>query len=127
MKRLILLLALFAAGCSIPIPESMKGYEMYSWQENKAWNFTLITGTNRLKTRGEIVACGDKVENGFVKITVRDVPQVKALLSRVPAEQYVTWSSNDRMVPGFSMPANKVVTDIQKHCESLNLHLQLDK
>ena len=29
------------------LPHSMKGYELYLWQDNGQWHFTLITGTNR--------------------------------------------------------------------------------
>lgn len=137
MKRAIFLLTLIAFGCSNldheeelepftgSIPESMKGYELYSWKENKVWNFTLITGTNRSKAHQEITACGNKTEHGFVKVTVRDVPQLKDLLSRVPAEQFVTWISNAAMAPGFSMPPANVVSDIQAYCESRQLNLQL--
>jgi hypothetical protein len=138
MKRVIFLLTLFAVGCSNldneeelepftgSIPESMKGYELYSWKENKVWNFTLITGTNRLKAHQEITACGNKTEHGFVKVTVRDIPQLKDLLTRVPAEQYVTWISNAAIMPGFSMPPANVVSDIQDHCAAHNLHMQVN-
>ena len=33
-----------------PLPESLKGYELVSWQEGEDWHFTLITATNRGKT-----------------------------------------------------------------------------
>jgi len=37
-------------------PPSMKGYELYSWEEDNQWHFTLITGTNRTKTMEEITS-----------------------------------------------------------------------
>src|ERR1051325_1013820 len=37
-----------------PFPESMKGYELYSWKEGKQWKFSLLIGTNRDKTLEEI-------------------------------------------------------------------------
>jgi hypothetical protein len=32
------------------LPRSFKGYELYSWEEEGQWHFTLITGTDRTKT-----------------------------------------------------------------------------
>jgi hypothetical protein len=138
MKNLLLLLMFIAViGCGDsspdkeqepftgPLPESMKGYEMYSWQENNVWKFTIITGTNRLKTHHEIIAKENKVENGFVKVTVSSFPGVKELLGRVPAEQFISWISNPNMVAGFSIPPANVVAEIQAHCDALNLHLTL--
>ncbi|MEK0337566.1 MAG: hypothetical protein QQN41_09055, partial [Nitrosopumilus sp.] len=44
------------------IPKSMKGYELYSFpvQSEEEWYFTLITGTNRLKTFPEITSDENK-------------------------------------------------------------------
>jgi len=54
-----------------PLPRSMKGYELYSWQEQGQWHFTLITGTNRNKQLEEIISDGNTVsEDGWVKIHV---------------------------------------------------------
>jgi hypothetical protein len=39
------------------LPGSMKGYELYSWQDKDGWHFTLITGTDRSKTLEEIIYC----------------------------------------------------------------------
>jgi hypothetical protein len=41
------------------LPRSFKGYELYSWEEEGQWHFTLITGTNRIKTIEEITSKGD--------------------------------------------------------------------
>jgi len=40
----------------LPIPHSIKGYEIYSWQDEGKWVFKLITGTNRQKTIVEIMS-----------------------------------------------------------------------
>jgi len=61
-NKIIIVLALVIlvsgiAACSTtskePLPSSMKGYELYSWQEEGQWHFTLVTGTNRNKTLSE--------------------------------------------------------------------------
>lgn len=33
---------------------SFKGFELYSWQEDEKWHFSLLEGTNRMKTCEEI-------------------------------------------------------------------------
>src|SRR4030042_198608 len=45
-----------SATASDKLPTSAKGHELYSWQEDSQWPFTLITGTNRNKTLEEIIA-----------------------------------------------------------------------
>jgi len=53
------------------LQHSMKGYELYSWGEGGHWHFTLITGTNRIKTMKEITSDeGFISEIGWVKIHV---------------------------------------------------------
>ena len=60
MKRvtLLLIVSLLLAGCCPKADsdsESMKGYELYTWQEGGQWYFALLEGTNRLKTDEEIL------------------------------------------------------------------------
>ncbi len=40
----------------------MKGYEIYSWQEDEEWVFKLITGTNRQKTIDEIMSNSETIQ-----------------------------------------------------------------
>jgi hypothetical protein len=37
-----------------PMLEAFKGIELYSWQEDGEWHYSLMSGTNRLKTAEEI-------------------------------------------------------------------------
>ncbi len=37
---------------------SMKGYELYSWQDGDRWYFSVLVGTNRNKTLDEIRSPG---------------------------------------------------------------------
>jgi hypothetical protein len=61
------------------LPQSMKGYELYSWKSGGTWCFTLITGTNRLKTPAEIASRESTIEDDWVKITVEGVPNLVLL------------------------------------------------
>ena len=72
------------------LPHSMKGYELYSWEEDNQWHFTLITGTNRTKTMEEITSREDFIsETGWVKIRVVGADAIKDILSRLPQGESV--------------------------------------
>jgi hypothetical protein len=74
------------------LPGSSKGYELYSWQKDGQWHFTLITGTNRTKTMEEITSGEDYIsETGWVKIHVVDVNPIKGVLSLLPQNESVSW------------------------------------
>jgi hypothetical protein len=74
------------------LPRSFKGYELYSWKEEDQWHFTLITGTNRIKTIEEITSEGDVIsETGWVKIQVVGADAIKDVLSRLPEGESVFW------------------------------------
>lgn len=66
----------------------------------------MITGTNRNKTLEEVTATEDKVtEDGWVKITVTGVEELKELLSRLPSTEFVTWQGG-----GFLADAEQAVS-----------------
>jgi hypothetical protein len=74
------------------LPHSFKGYELYSWEEDNQWHFTLITGTNRTKTMEEITSKEDFIsETGWVKIHVMGADAIKDVLSRLPQDEPVFW------------------------------------
>jgi len=113
-----------------PIPPSMKGYELYSWQVGQEWYFTLITGTNRIKTYEEVTTSEDVSET---KITVQGIYDLKAALSRLPADTYVVWRGPQRleqfdMMPGnLALPPGNVIDEVKAHCEEIGVQLQVDK
>ena len=74
------------------LPRSMKGYELYSWEDNGQWHYTLITGTNRVKTMEEIASGEDFIsEIGWVNVHVVGVDAVKDVLSRLPRGESIFW------------------------------------
>ena len=74
------------------LPNSLKGYELYSWEENGLWHFTLITGTNRTKATEEITSAVDYIsEAGFVNIHVVGADAIKGVLSHLPVGEFVAW------------------------------------
>ena len=68
----------------------MKGWTLYGWQETGDEYFTIIFGTNRLKTAEEIVSDEDLIdENGdWYKIKVRGLDALKQLLWKLPEDDF---------------------------------------
>jgi hypothetical protein len=117
-----------------PLPHSAKGYELYSWpaEEKNEWQFTLITGTNRLKTYEEIVSAEDIVsEGGWVKVSANGTEDLKALLGQLPGGESVTWNSGAWLeqvgVPAGSirLPDKDIVSEIESYCLQLGLELSI--
>ena len=62
---------------------SLKGFEIYSWQEKGEWCFSLHTGTNRMKTFEEVTA-EETALHGFEAL--------KEQLGGLAKDEFVTWS-----------------------------------
>jgi hypothetical protein len=152
MRRFLLAIIVFAAsftlnGCrnagrtsplpgkvATPLPHSAKGYELYSWQVEDELYFTLITGTNRLKSYEEITSSEDVVnDDGWTKITVRSVDSIKATLDRLPAGEEVFWIGEKWLqqvgqtgMGNLALPAREIIDDLEAHCAQLGLKLHVD-
>lgn len=116
-----ILLGLLLSGCgsavqptATQLSESMKGYELYSWQDGGQWRFSLLVGTNREKTLDEIKST-DTVLLG--------VDALKSALEKVPSGQYITWSSKETL----SFPPDDIVKQVEKVSEDKGLILNIAK
>ena len=110
------------------LPRSFKGYELYSWEEEGQWHFTLITGTNRIKTIEEITSKGDFIsETGWVKIQVVGADAIKDVLSRLPQSESVSWCDElhigqiTETNTNLKLPPNQIVDEIKEHAERCDL------
>jgi len=108
------------------LPRSFKGYELYSWEEEGQWHFTLITGTNRIKTIEEITSKGDFIsETGWVKIQVVGADAIKDVLSRLPEGESVFWC--DELHIGQStetdlqLPPEQIADAIEEYAKQCGL------
>jgi len=113
------LLGLLLSGCGTAVQpttthlaESMKGYELYSWQDSSQWKFSLLVGTNREKTLDEIKST-DTVLLG--------VDALKSTLEKVPAGQYITWSLKETL----SFPPEDVIAQVEQICKEKGLMLSI--
>jgi hypothetical protein len=134
---LMLLLSVWLPACSTnpktsltstaPLPHSMKGYELYSWPVDEEWHFTLITGTNRLKTVDEITTGQDMLDTGgWVKVSVVGLDTLKAVLRRLPVGESVFWVGGRYLFfDRLSLPPQAVIDELQVYCQELGLDLSV--
>jgi len=115
-----------------PLPESMKGYELVSWQSGGEWNFTLVTSTNRSKTFEELLAPDSSVSaDGYVKITVPGVDGIKKVLVMLPARTEIFWNGMDLsgQVPEgtiyFAYPEKLIMDDLINFCTKHDVTLNV--
>lgn len=120
-----------ATGPSVS-PHSMKGYELYSWQEGQEWHFTLITGTNRLKSYQEIVSAENVVtETGWAKLSVQGTDDLGTVLNRLPEGETVTWKSGRGLegigAPGrtLRLPGTQLIEEVNRYCRRSGVRLQV--
>jgi hypothetical protein len=121
LMQLFLALCLLGTGQPIPAqaqgvdaPHSMKGYELYSWHAAGDWYFSLLVGTNRLKTRDEVTA---------QETRLLGVEALKEKLQKLPKGEEVIWSVG--LVPGMSLPADEVIKEIRVYCDERGIKLRL--
>jgi hypothetical protein len=119
-----------------PLPSSMKGYELYSWtgEGDESWHYTLVTGTNRLKTIEEITAAENQVTQGdWVKITVTGTEELKTLLERLEPGTELSWRGQDwlesqqQATTNVLLPNSNLVEEIKNHCHQLEIQLRVSQ
>jgi hypothetical protein len=93
---------------------SMKGYELYSWQSDGKWFFSLLIGTNRMKTIEEIT-------NPAVRLD--GVDALKEQLVKLPSGEFVSWFPL-QSEPGAGYPPAKTMEEIQNICSAQGLECQ---
>jgi hypothetical protein len=108
------------------LPHSMKGYELYSWEEDGQWHFTLITGTDRTKTIAEITSKGDFIsETGWVKIQVVGADAIKDVLSRLPEGESVFWCDELHIAQStetdLQLPPEQIADAIEEYAKQCGL------
>jgi len=95
-------------------PESMKGYELYSWQDNGQWKFSLLLGTNREKKLDEIKS---------IDTVLLDVNSLKSAIGNIPPGQYISWSAKETL----SFPPDEIIRQIEQICKDKGLILNIAK
>ena len=94
--------------------ESMKGYELYSWESAGTWHFSLLVGTNRLKTVEEIQAPATALQG---------MDELEPVLESLASGQYVSWSAEDPL----AFPPQEMIQQVQEICQEQGLELFIAK
>jgi len=96
------------------ILHSMKGWELYSWPDGNGWNYSILTGTNRLKTYSEVTTNN---------IVIVGKESLMMLLDKFPANEEIFWISEgwlDRTWGGnyenLSLPDSNTIIEIEDYC-----------
>jgi hypothetical protein len=112
----------------------MKGYELYSWSANNQWYFTLITGTNRVKSLEEIISNENIVtSDGWVRISIRGVDSIQNILSGLPQHEEIFWVGKQWLKQAqvqadqITLPPQEIIDVVQEYCKQLELELYVSK
>lgn len=110
------------------LPHSMKGYELYSWQENNEWQFRLITGTNRNKTYDEIINDPTTITD-WASIHVSGIDAVESLIGKLPENEFVAWTdriqddSGKEEIFTIKLPEESEIERIKNRAEKCGVEL----
>jgi hypothetical protein len=114
---------------TLKVPHEMKGYEIYSWPEGKDWYFSILVGTNRIKTYEEVTSNNTSVLH---LITVTGIDTLKLVLEKFPENEYITligegwlkrcWGGN---YENLQLPPQNYIDDITRICTQKKLNLQI--
>ena len=96
-------------------PHSMKGYELYSWEADGAWQFALVVGTDRLKSYAEVSAPERRMD---------DLATLKQKLDGLHRGEQISWIVT--RVPGVSLAPRDIVRDVRRYCNARGLILEVE-
>jgi hypothetical protein len=100
---------------------SIKGWELYSWPQGNSWIYSIIIGTNRIKTYNEVTS-------NTIKVSGKD--SLRLLLNKFPEDEYLLWigegwlsncwNSNSG---DLSLPPDDTLNEIKQYCIEKDLIL----
>ncbi len=94
---------------------AIKGVELYSWRtRDGTMRFSLLWGTNRLKTEAEVKS----------PTCALSAPQVKAALSRLAEGEHVFWIRDPSECPSCSLPGPEVVAELAAHASQVGITIE---
>jgi hypothetical protein len=96
---------------------SMKGWELYSWQEEGQWCFSLLEGTNRAKSIDEIQSPDTRLEG---------IEALRPALEGLESGEWVTWWDPSWAGEALEFPPADLVEEVRSVCEERGLHLTVD-
>ena len=102
-------------------PHSFKGWELYSWSDGSEWYYSILVGTNRLKT------CEEVITNEAI---VTDIDSLKTALSKFPEGEFIIWlgpgsldACSDGNFVDLSLPPEETIDEVKQYCIENDLTL----
>lgn len=103
------------------IEHSTKGWELYSWKMDKYWNYSILIGSNHLKTYEEVTSS---------KILVTGEEKLKEVLKMFPKDEVITWIGEGWLKRcwqsnyyNLELPPEIIISDIRQYCNEIKLIL----
>ncbi len=107
---------------TLTFSHSMKGWELYSWPKGNDWRYSILPGTNRVKSYGEVTS----------NLIVCGKDSLKMLLNKFPEGENIFWLSEEWLKKSWStsygnlsLPADNIVTEIKDYCTQKKLVLNI--
>jgi hypothetical protein len=94
----------------------MKGWELYSWQEGGAWRFSLLVGTNRLKSASEIRSPATRLDG---------IDALGRALRELAPGQEVMWGPPWSVADGLALPPAGTLEQVRRACDEHRLLLTI--
>lgn len=108
---------------TITFTHSMKGWELYSWAVDSRWKYSLLIGTNALKSYSQVTTN---------KISVIGEDSIKVILNKLPAGEEIFWIGPQWLQSSyfsdpnvFSLPPRNIQIEIKEFCDNKNLKLYI--
>jgi hypothetical protein len=105
---------------TLVVSHSMKGWELYSWPVNNTWEFSILAGTNRIKSLEEVTS--DK-PSGDRLIRVSGIDSLELVLDKFPENEYITWIGANWLrqcwkgdYGNLQLPPHDYIDDITQYC-----------
>jgi hypothetical protein len=104
-------------------PHSMKGWDLYSWPNGSDWYYSILVGTNRLKSCDEVMTS---------EAIVIGMDSLKTALDKFPEGENIIWIGrswldecwNDNF-GNLSLPPRDIVDEIKQYCADVDLTLDI--
>jgi hypothetical protein len=114
---------------TLVVTSSMKGWELYSWKEGQNWHFSILRGTDRIKTYEEVTS---RNPSTTLLIQVVGTDSVKLVLNKFPEHETITWIGAGWLATcwqsnygNLQLPPGLILDEIGEYCISKNIILQV--
>jgi hypothetical protein len=106
---------------TLSFSHSTKGWELYSWPNVNDWNYSILIGTNRLKSYNEVITN---------KIVIVGKDSLKMLLDKIPIKDEILWVGKGWLENAWhdnygnlSLPEINTINEIKNYCSQKKLVL----